>query len=826
VAAQNGFEYIIQKGDSLAAIAKLNSIDHWQALYGLDENAAFRKDNPDYDNLVVGTKLFIPHSPPAVLQTGPQQAAVMPGNAVFIDTHMHIQSNSCAPLPIQWGVIKRNAFIRLQASRGPLTVAAGIIKNRFGQIGGYSSDKIAIIYTGTGKASPQKGPLWKVLDYTILGVAANTSKAVVESFQKVFQTDAGLKLLTQVGDDNFEGEFKEATRYYYKNNRIERIATCLLMDMSYSHYWGNFGLPITLPLKDSNAFINDFISGGPVYSDGDVFVDYTSTTETPILSETMPGWSHLYAKNLSGDFFSFAKQYDSYFQPKLTTQDAPGGPSGDSFISFSNDTKTKSIDSLLIRKEYVHIIQDLPKSETRLFEDYEMQKYRSIKAAMTFPLKMLPFFHYDPRRHFDKAKHPELLKDLVGKHAFYRLSKKAPYLHLTADETLNNSTYMSDLVNRLSDNESAYKELFFHPSSTQGIFWGVKMYPRLGFAPDNFKDFPQLRGLYKACADNKISVTAHCSRGPMNIADYVNYVRYGAGPKNASQAPSGDPIAYLKDEFWFADNFTSPANWENVLAEVPDLTLDLAHFGGSDIWVWMGDIKGFSGLFEDIEKEFPANPDKLPTEEVPSGSDHEKRDQLASLYYTWIRRNAELCNTKKNVYTDLACFVIPDAKEEGKNRESTMFLIAKNLAFMVNTFPNLKNKILVGSDWFMTENNGTVGVGEYFTHMFQMLKTASALFDDKFDAWHQFAVINPLKFMGLWKDGGKIDVGKCDEYVKRLQMWSKDNKMIRYFSESLPKSKSIETFGNLFVNYLSQVPEIKESKEILNDNNELLILGS
>jgi hypothetical protein len=822
VADNNGITYTIQEGDTLSSIAKKFDIEDWQIIYSHDANKRYCSANPDYGKIKPGDKLFIPQDHTAMMISGLPYVAIMPGNAIFFDTHMHIQSNNCAPLPIQWGVIKRNAFIRLMASRGLLTLTAAIATNRFGQIGAYSSDKIAIIYTGTGHKAPSKGFLRTMFDFTMVGVAVNSALSAADYINKLLQTDKGMELLTQGGDNTFEVDFKEATKYYFKNNNIERIATCLLMDMSYSHYWGNYGLPITLPLADSNVFINDFISAGRVLSDTSIETDFTSLTEEPVFKLTYPDWSHLFAKFLRGDTFSFKQQFNNFFQTQISNPGTSGVPQADSFFSFSRDPKIHDLDSQLIGKEFVHIIQDLPKSETRLFEDYKKQKLRSIKAAMTFPLKMLPFFHYDPRRHFDKAKRNDLLNELTDHHAFYRISKNKPYLKLTPDEKLNSQSYLETVINSLSDNDSAFKELFPYPSSTSGVFWGVKMYPRLGFAPNNFKLFPQLQGLYSACVANKIPVTAHCSRGPMNIADYFNYSRYSTSP-NAPTAFSGNPINYLETEYYFADNFTSASTWASVLAKYPGLTLDLAHFGGSDIWNWMGSVKTFSGSFEDIENNFPTDPEKLPKEAEPAGEDDEKIVQLASLYHTWIKATADLCNTYVHVYTDLACFVLPDEYEKGGNNVPIMSLIAKNLAFLIGKYPELKYKILVASDWFMSENDGSVGVGTYFKRMFQLLKMVSEIV--KFDAWHQFAVINPLKFMGLWVEGGKIDVEKCGRYVERLQMWVIDDNLKSLFKKKTPDFDYIKGSGDSFINYLRNIPEIKKSTEIKDENNDLLILG-
>lgn len=143
MADNSGTTYTIKAGDTITLIARENNIADWEIIFGHDNNKQYRDANPDYDKLKTGEKIFIPPADLNIaLQSGPQQAAVMPGNALFFDAHMHIQSNNCAPLPLQWAVMKKNAALRLQTGRSTVNLSAGIATGRFGKIGAYSSDKI------------------------------------------------------------------------------------------------------------------------------------------------------------------------------------------------------------------------------------------------------------------------------------------------------------------------------------------------------------------------------------------------------------------------------------------------------------------------------------------------------------------------------------------------------------------------------------------------------------------------------------------------------------------------------------------------------------
>jgi len=85
-------------------------------------------------------------------------------------------------------------------------------------------------------------------------------------------------------------------------------------------------------------------------------------------------------------------------------------------------------------------------------------------------------------------------------------------------------------------------------------FRGLKLYTRLGYAPDH----PVLmREVYPLCVERNIPVMAHCSRGGV----------YGSGWKG----DRGDAV-------------TEPRAWVPVLEAFPDLRLCLAHFGGDEDW--------------------------------------------------------------------------------------------------------------------------------------------------------------------------------------------------------------------------------------------------
>jgi hypothetical protein len=224
----------------------------------------------------------------------------------------------------------------------------------------------------------------------------------------------------------------------------------------------------------------------------------------------------------------------------------------------------------------------------------------------------------------------------------------------------------------------------------------------------------------------------------------------------------------------------------------------------------------------------------LPLAEKP---EKDNRAQFASIYHSWQRKIAELCNSYENVYSDLSYYLNPEndfveyeTSVETKNGKTILTsvqidMVAKNIVFLIKKFPKLKEKIMMGSDWYMIENDGMTGVGTYFKRMFGMLRIASHYLG--YDAWHQFAVINPLNFLGLLsKDGEdfKMDVPKMENYLERLLTNSADINLSIYCSK-VPTSEAINASGNEFICKIKKNPIILNSSKLRNTNNELTILG-
>ncbi len=115
-----------------------------------------------------------------------------------------------------------------------------------------------------------------------------------------------------------------------------------------------------------------------------------------------------------------------------------------------------------------------------------------------------------------------------------------------------------------------------------GPFYGIKLYPPLGYLPSD----PKLVPIFDYCQENHIPITVHCSEGGVKNLKKKNYV-HSTEDNYPREINKGDKSAF----------YAHPVNWKPVLNKWKDLRLNLAHFGGSVQYStdpgrkWMNTIK-------------------------------------------------------------------------------------------------------------------------------------------------------------------------------------------------------------------------------------------
>lgn len=304
--------------------------------------------------------------------------------------------------------------------------------------------------------------------------------------------------------------------------------------------------------------------------------------------------------------------------------------------------------------------------------------------------------------------------------------------------------------------------------SPDAKFIGVKLYAPAGFSPTDpilYGTEDSDEGVYKFCMENKIPITVHCSdsgfactsrflkvRGHINQNDSIKFYKDFEKIKFRTKFFSIKAAEAIKER---AEVLNHPKLWNIVLKRFPELKLNLAHFGGSNSimeyvnYVVPDKIKiaDFKDMIEALDLE---QREIVFTYYTKKARKYEVKDEIlpkekillwnvlyhAGIIDNWSKAIFDIINNPKykNVYTDLSCF------SEGKfvNGEYTIkhqLTIFKSMLFD-NLRPDVKNKILYGSDFFFCLMFGPT--------MENYIKEFRNVFKDDFDT---IANVNPERFL-------------------------------------------------------------------------------
>ncbi len=115
-------------------------------------------------------------------------------------------------------------------------------------------------------------------------------------------------------------------------------------------------------------------------------------------------------------------------------------------------------------------------------------------------------------------------------------------------------------------------------------FFGVKIYPGLGYSPADYRLWP----IYDICQSKKIPVLTHCG-GESVTTDSRDLIIYRGENEVMLEEESRQKVASILNH---------PKEWETVLQKFPNLKLNLGHFGGDNAW----DEKDRTGYSEKVDK--------------------------------------------------------------------------------------------------------------------------------------------------------------------------------------------------------------------------------
>jgi len=118
-----------------------------------------------------------------------------------------------------------------------------------------------------------------------------------------------------------------------------------------------------------------------------------------------------------------------------------------------------------------------------------------------------------------------------------------------------------------------FENVMCNGKSTYG-FWGVKVYPNLGYSVSD----PRLLPVFAKCEELGIPITVHCSLTRVHTTDKKLTI-------HLTKVVDGKPVSYnetrsFKTKEDYSNYFSHPRVWAPVLQLYPRLRLNMAHFGG------------------------------------------------------------------------------------------------------------------------------------------------------------------------------------------------------------------------------------------------------
>ncbi|MEL6673360.1 MAG: amidohydrolase family protein [Bacteroidota bacterium] len=121
----------------------------------------------------------------------------------------------------------------------------------------------------------------------------------------------------------------------------------------------------------------------------------------------------------------------------------------------------------------------------------------------------------------------------------------------------------------LSGSANLYS-LFNQAFAQEHGFFGVKIYPGLGYDPSDYRLWP----IYELCQELDIPVLSHCGGPTISTENISLQIFEGEKPVHL-KAKNRKEMAY---------KLNAPERWQIALDRFPNLKLNIAHFGGDISW--------------------------------------------------------------------------------------------------------------------------------------------------------------------------------------------------------------------------------------------------
>lgn len=617
---------------------------------------------------------------------------------IAMDSHMHFMSGHCTPLPVLW------VQFPFKIPRGFLDWMGNTAFRK--SLGNLPIPKVAGAVQGS----------W---------------------YQSMSSLDIAKKGMDQTASV-YNGIYFNHS--YLKNGGdLYTPLVAMSMDMLYAHYDGYKGMPIYHLLeKRKYALITQTDANG-------------NQTE-----EKVPLWPDFMAQGRD-DIMSEAaivKKYGTAAKIGYETKGSDNARKEGFYFFWARDSQLdaeleKTKHDIDPRAEYMKRKPVwLGGQERDLFEDWPAQREAHILAAITYPLQVLPMYHYDPRRW--------------------------SALENSKDPVIQTYTKPGNWDEPFADIATPDKP---------GTFVGFKMYTALGYKPLDSKLSRTLHKFYEKCETEGIPVLCHCSPdgGVYSVDRELHFKMELEELKDTYSYKKRHWLLFWRQskEYWmkngYYDEYVKPSAWEPVLKKFPKLKLCLAHFGGgSSDWKTWSAVKG-----HEIEAWY-MNKTKEQLEDVKSG-------KVLPDAKNWIREIVDLMATYENFYTDISYHYINDH--------------SRQFTWLLQHYPHIKDRIMFGTDWYMTALEDK-SIGTFVTNAKTDIDAVSRKLEKKTgmadDLWLRFSRVNPMAFYGLkgiaekLKEGLEMAVGVLNGKPKnKAENTRKSEKQIKINESRLERNLDI-----------------------------------
>lgn len=630
---------------------------------------------------------------------------------IVVDSHMHIQSSNTSTLPF------------LRSNMGDAPVGRRFISGMATVAGGLHD-----VLT----SRPQRDVLNRELGRKNKDGGYSRGLGFSEISEESSGTtyEVGKRFLAKI--DRLVQDFREVKPYRQAED-VLGIGIIMTMDMEYAHLFGYYGIKIY----------------NPVY-----------LSEADLRREAEP----------EGIWYPWRKE-GAFFRPGNGSRASNYSAEGETRSDFEDFARSRERDGLAgtvygpgSERSQVFLnckIREAPRNEVKNYETWKKQLRHTKQAVIGGELRLLPMYHYDPRRW--QGGDDEAFKH-VGKNgiflgfkmytaqgyrpwdprlpnlaAFYAKCAKngIPILnHCTSEgaPTYDREAYINHRHPRDTEKDEEQKLISavrWHPD-TEG-------YPRdsIAIRHEGDHDPSDWKKAYRIYGKNYLVdvVKGKEAVPPERKAEILAHLRQCALTQVRRDGAEVDTASGDTGTGYFNDHFVSPHAWRIVLDKHRDLRLCLAHFGGNKEVerTWAHEIARMMGEQEGGKPKYP------------------------------------------NFYSDIS-------SSFGNAEFRTFF---KEL---LKTYPHIRERTLFGTDWYLAL------LGLRGMDLLNYTKTSKEFFDgiDK-TLWPQITEENPCRFYRLGERIQEIAESLIKE--KKAEMNQEETRAIGRNHDDQKPGKDLSTYS-------------------------------